>query len=271
MIEALQHDYVRNALAAGLLASIACGVIGAYVVVKKIVFMGGGISHASFGGIGIGHFLGINPLWGAFFYTLASAISMGVATRRTKLPPDTAIGVLWALGMALGVIFLDLTPGYTPQASSYLFGDIGITSLSDIMLMVALDIVIIFTVFLLYKEFLILSFDEEFGESVGAPMERSYLVLLSLIALSVVVLIRVVGIILVIALLTLPVAAGRQFTHSLKRLMLFSTLLGLISTTLGIGLWYEFDLASGPAIVVVSTSLFVLSLLFSQLRHRRIR
>ena len=270
-MEALQYDFVRNALLAGLLASVACGVIGTYVVVKKIVFMSGGISHASLGGIGIGQFLGINPLLGAFFYTLASAIGMGVVVRRTKLPEDVTIGALWVLGMALGVIFHDLAPGTVPGLPSYLFGDLSLTSSSDLILMAALDAVIILTVFLLYKEFLILSFDEEFGESVGAPMEKSYLVLLCLIALSVVVMVRVMGVILVIALLALPAAAGWQFTHSLKKLMLFSILLGLISTTLGIGLWYEFNLASGPAIVLVSIPLFILSFLFARLRRRRVK
>jgi zinc transport system permease protein len=269
-MEALQYDFVRNALLAGLLASVACGVVGTYVVVKKVVFMSGGISHASLGGIGIAQFLGINPLTGAFFYSLASAMGMGTVVRRTKLPEDVSIGALWVLGMSLGVIFNDLAPGSVPGLHSYLFGDLSLTSSSDLVLMAALDGVIILTVFLLYKEFLILSFDEEFGESVGAPMEKSYLILLCLIALSVVVMVRAMGIILTVALLSLPAAAGRQFTHSLKKIMLLSVLLSLISTTLGVGLWYEFNLASGPAIVLVSIPLLTLSFLSSRLRQRRV-
>ena len=200
MIEALQYEFMRNALIAGALASIACGIVGVYVVVKKMVFISGGIAHASFGGIGLGYFLGINPVLGALFFTVVSALSMGAVTRRTKLPEDTAIGILWAIGMALGIIFIGLTPGYAPDLFGYLFGNILTVPSSDIALMLVLNLVIITLVFLFYKELLALSFDEEFGTVVGVPTERLYYLLLCLIALTVVVLIRVVGIILVISL-----------------------------------------------------------------------
>ncbi|GAG65606.1 unnamed protein product, partial [marine sediment metagenome] len=204
MLEVLQYEFMRNALLAGLLAAIACGIIGTYVIVKRMVFISGGIAHASFGGIGLGYLLGINPVLGALFFATASALGMGLVTRRTKLPEDTAIGILWAMGMALGVIFIGLAPGYAPDLFSYLFGNILTVPLSDLVMMLILDVIIISVVFLLYKEFLALSFDEEFSTVVGMPTERLYLILLGLIALTVVVLIRVVGIILVIALLTIP-------------------------------------------------------------------
>ena len=124
MVEALQYEFMRNALLAGLLAAVACGIVGVYVVVKKIVFISGGIAHASFGGIGLGYFLGINPVLGAVFFSLASALGMGLVTKRTRLPQDTAIGILWAIGMALGIIFIGLTPGYAPDLFGYLFGSI---------------------------------------------------------------------------------------------------------------------------------------------------
>ncbi|GAI39454.1 unnamed protein product, partial [marine sediment metagenome] len=187
-----------------------------------MVFISGGVSHCSFGGIGLGYYLGINPVLGALFFTVASALGMGVMTRRTKLPEDTAIGVLWVMGMALGIILVGLTPGYPPDLFSYLFGSILLVPSFDLFMMLILDIVIISVVFLLYKEFLALSFDEEFGTVAGIPTERLYLTLLCLIALTVVVLIRVVGIILIIALLTIPAAMARQFTHSLKKMMLLS-------------------------------------------------
>ena len=122
MLEVLQYEFMRNALLAGLLAAIACGIIGTYVIVKRMVFISGGIAHASFGGIGLGYLLGINPVLGALFFAIASALGMGLVTRRTKLPEDTAIGILWAMGMALGVIFIGLAPGYAPDLFSYLFG-----------------------------------------------------------------------------------------------------------------------------------------------------
>ncbi len=269
MIDALQYEFVRNALIAGLLASIACGVIGVYVVVNRIVFISGGIAHASFGGIGLGYFLGINPILGAVLFSLASALGIGVLSKRTKLAEDIAIGVLWAIGMALGIIFIGLTPGYAPDLFSYLFGDILLVSHSDIIMMLILDVVIVSAVSLLYKEFLALSFDEEFGTVVGIPAERLYYLLLCLIALSVVVLIKVVGVILVIALLTIPAATSRQFTHNLKKMMLLSVLFGVICAVGGLWLSYELDLASGATIVLVSGVLFLVSLAFSRLRRRR--
>ncbi|MDY6911603.1 MAG: metal ABC transporter permease [Chloroflexota bacterium] len=267
MLEALQYEFMRNALFAGLLASVACGIIGTYVIVKRLVFISGGIAHTSFGGIGLGYFLGINPVVGALLFTVASALGMGMVTKRTRLAEDTAIGILWAMGMALGIIFIGLTPGYAPDLFGYLFGNILTVPLSDLTLMLALDVVIIAVVISLYKEFLAISFDEEFGVVAGVPVERLYLLLLCLIALTVVVLIRVVGIILVIALLTIPAATARQFTCDLKKMMLLSVLFGAVFTFCGLWLSYELDLASGATIILVSGALFILSLSVSRLRN----
>lgn len=269
MLEVLQYEFMRNALLAGLLAAIACGIIGTYVIVKRMVFISGGIAHASFGGIGLGYLLGINPVLGALFFAIASALGMGLVTRRTKLPEDTAIGILWAMGMALGVIFISLAPGYAPDLFSYLFGNILTVPLSDLVIMLILDVVIISVVFLLYKEFLALSFDEEFSTVVGMPTERLYLILLGLIALTVVVLIRVVGIILVIALLTIPAAMARQYTHSLKKVMCLSILFGAVFAVSGLWLSYVVDLASGATIILVAGILFLGSWGLSELRKRQ--
>jgi len=268
MLEVLQYEFMRNALIAGLLAAIACGIVGVYVVVKRVVFISGGIAHASFGGIGLGYFLGINPVLGAMFFTIASALGMGLVTKRTRLPEDTAIGILWAMGMALGIIFISLTPGYAPDLFSYLFGNILTVPAFDLMLMLILDVVIILLVLLLYKEFLLLSFDEEFSTIVGVPTERLYLLLLCLIALTVVVLIRVVGIILVIALLTIPAALARQFTHNLKKMMLLSILAGVVFTFSGLWLSYLLDLASGATIILVGGIFLSISFGVSKLRHK---
>ena len=271
MIDALQYEFMRNALFAGLLASVACGIIGSYVVVKKMVSVSGAISHSSFGGIGIGYFAGINPVLGALFFTIASALGMGLVIKRTKLPEDTAIGILWAMGMALGIIFIGLTPGYAPDLFSYLFGNILTVPFSDLIMMIILDFVIMTVVGLFYKEFLTISFDEEFGTVVGIPAERLYLVLLCLVALTVVVLIRVVGIILVIALLTIPAAIARQFTHNLFKMMLLSVLFGAILTFGGLWLSYEFDVASGATIILLSGTVLLITLVASRIRRRRIQ
>lgn len=268
MLEALQYEFMRNALIAGLLAAVACGIVGVYVVVKRIVFISGGIAHASFGGIGLGYLTGMSPVLGAMFFTLASALGMGLVIRRTKLPEDTAIGILWAMGMAMGIIFIGFAPGYAPDLFSYLFGNILTVPFSDLVLMLVLDAFIVAVVLAFYKGFLALSFDEEFGTVVGVPVERLYLLLLCMIALTVVVLIRVVGIILVIALLTIPAALAKQFTYDLRKMMLLAILFGALFTFGGLWLSYELNLASGATIILLGGTALLASFGFSRVRSR---
>jgi len=252
MMEVLQYEFMQNALIAGLLAAIACGIVGAYVVVKRIIFISGGIAHASFGGIGLGYLIGISPVVGALVFSLASALGIGYVTRRIRLPEDTAIGILWAIGMALGIVFIGLAPGYAPDLFSYLFGNILTVPASDLLLMLILDAAIIGIVILFYKEFLALSFDEEYSTVTGVPVEILYLILLCMIALTVVILLRIVGMILIIALLTIPAALARQFTYDLRKMMILAIFFGAILTFAGLWLSYLFDLASGATIVLVS-------------------
>jgi zinc transport system permease protein len=251
MFDLLQYSFIQNALAAAILASIACGIIGVYVVVKKIVFISGGIAHASFGGIGLGYYLGINPMLGVLPFSLVSALIMGTVSKKSKIPEDSAIGILWSLGMALGVIFVYLTPGYAPDLMTYLFGNILTVPRFDLYLMLGVDIIIVGAVYLFYKEFLSLCFDEEFTTVQGFPTEKLYLFLLCIIALTIVVLIKVVGIILVIALLTIPATLSRRFTHNLKQMMLISIVFGTAISVAGIGLSYALDVPSGATIILV--------------------
>ena len=268
MFDAFQFEFMRNALVAGLLASVACGIVGVYVVVKKIVSMSGSIAHASFGGIGLGYLLKFNPVLGAMLFALLSALTMGLVARRTKLPEDTAIGILWALGMALGVIFIGLSAGYAPDLMSYLFGNILTVPASDIYLMAALDVIIVALVIAFYKEFLLLSFDEEFGTVVGMPVDGLYLLLLCMVALTVVVLIRVVGMILVIAMLTFPAALARQFTHDIRKMMLLAVVFGMLFTFGGLWISYILNLASGATIILLSGLVLLLSYAVTGLRDR---
>ena len=268
MLELLQYEFVRNAIAAGILASIACGIIGVYVVVKRIVFISGGIAHASFGGIGLGYYLGINPILGVLPFSIASALSMGWVSKRSRLPEDTAIGILWALGMSIGIILVSLTPGYAPDLMTYLFGNILTVPFSDIILMLVLDAIIIVVVYSFYKEFLALCFDEEFATVRGVAAEKLYLVLLCLIALTVVVLIRVVGVILVIALLTIPAAMSRQFTANLKKMMVLSVMFGAVFSSGGIWLSYMFDVPSGATIVLVMSVVYLMYSLVKGIGNR---
>ncbi len=269
MLEVLQYEFMRNALIAGLLAAVACGIVGVYVVVKKIVFISGGIAHTSFGGIGLGYFLGINPILGALLFSLASGLAIGGITRKTRLPADTAIGVLWAAGMALGIIFISQTPGYAPDLMSYLFGNILTVPFQDILMMLALDAVIIVIVVAFFKEYLIISFDEEYATAIGMPVEKLYLLLMALIALTVVVLIRVVGMILVIALLTFPAAMARQFTHDLKTMMFLSVSFGFLFTLGGLWLSYVLKLPSGATIILLGGIVLAITYAITRLRLRR--
>ncbi|HIE30922.1 MAG TPA: metal ABC transporter permease [Methanosarcinales archaeon] len=259
MISTLGYGFMIDALAASLLAAIACGIVGVYVVVKRIVFISGGISHASFGGIGLGYFLGIEPVLCVIPFSIASALAIGEVSRRTRLSEDSAIGILWVMGMALGIMLIALTPGYAPDLLSYLFGNILMVSRSTLWVMLALDMVIVAVVYLLYKEFLAITFDEDFAMVIGIPAHKLYLVLLCLIALTVVMLIRVVGVIMVIALLTIPAALSRRFTGNLRKMMGLSIIFAALFSILGLYLSYIFDLPSGSTIVLVSGVVFFAS------------
>lgn len=269
MFDLLQYSFIQNAIIAAILASLACGIIGVYVVVKKIVSITGGIAHASFGGVGLGYFLGINPMLGVLPFSLASAMVMGTVGKKSKIPEDSAIGILWSLGMAIGVIFVYLTPGYAPDLMTYLFGNILTVPQSDLYMMFILDIVIVGSVYLFYKEFLALCFDEEFTTVQGLPTEKLYLFLLCIVALTIVVLIKVVGIILVIALLTIPACLSRKFTHNLKQMMLISIVFGTIISISGIGLSYLLDVPSGATIILVLSLVYGLIVIGLEILENR--
>ncbi|MBA7508807.1 Manganese transport system membrane protein MntB [subsurface metagenome] len=258
-MEIFQYEFMRNAVIAAVLVNIACGIVGTYVVIKKIVFISGGISHAAFGGIGLGYFLGIPPIVAAIPFSLISAITIGLISKRSKLSEDAAIGIIWAVGMASGIIFINLTPGYAPDLFSYLFGNILTIPVSDLYIMFAMDLIVILIVALFFKEFYAISFDEEFSTVTGIPNRILYLVILCMVALSVVVLIRIVGIILVIALLTIPSSICRQFTYNMKKLIISSIVTGIILTITGLWISYLLDLASGATIILLLALVFLLS------------
>jgi len=259
MLEIFQYQFMQRALIAAVLVSVACGVVGSYVVIKRIVSLSGAISHAAFGGVGLGYFLGVNPVLAAIPFSIISAMAIGGVRQITNISEDTGIGILWSVGMAMGVIFINLTPGYAPDLFSYLFGSILTVNNTDLFIMVILDIIIITTVYLFRRELLAVSFDEKFSKVVGLPALSIYLLLLALVALSVVVLIKVVGVILLIALFTIPAAISKQYTYNLRRLMVLATIIGIILTSLGLILSYIFNLASGATIVMVLAAAFAIS------------
>lgn len=261
MIEILQYDFMINALIASILASIAFGIVGTYVVVKRIVFISGGISHSAYGGIGLAFLLGFNPLLGGVLFSIGAAGLIAYLRKRGIQFEDTLIGIIWAFGMALGVIFIDLAPGYAPNLMSYLFGNILTIGINELYLILSLDVIILLITTLFFKQFQAVTFDEEFASTIGLPVNLIYALLLIVIALTTVVLIRLVGIILVVALLSIPSAISINFAKSIKRMMLLSTILGLIFTIFGLILSFYLNLASGAAIIIISVIGYVISLL----------
>jgi zinc transport system permease protein len=272
MLEALQLGFMRNALVAGILVSIACGIIGAYVVVNRIVFLSGGIAHAAYGGIGLAYLVGSDPTLTAVGFSLLSSMVMGIVHRETSERSDTIIGVIWAIGMALGVIFVDLTPGYKADLMSYLFGSILAVPQRDLWLMLGVDLLVLLVINLLYKELLAVSFDETYATVRNVPVGLVYYSLLALTALTVVMMMRIVGLIMVIALLTIPAAISGQFVSGMRRMMLSSSLLGIVFTVVGLALSFALNLTSGATIILVAATGYLASLairLLAESRRRR--
>jgi zinc transport system permease protein len=258
--DVLQFEFMRNALTAGILVSITCGIIGTLVVVNRIVFISGGIAHAAYGGIGVAFYMGFPPFLGAALFSFAVSMVMGIASLKDKKRVDAIIGVMWALGMALGIILIDLTPGYNVDLMSYLFGSILTVTRSDVWFMLALNTVVFLIVLVFYKEFLAMSYDEEFSFVVGIPVKTLYFTLLGMIALSVVMIIKIVGLILVIALISIPPYIAEKYTTSLGKMMILSSLLGVFFTVTGLWLSYRYNLTSGATIILVAGLGFFISL-----------
>lgn len=249
--------FLQQALAAGLLASVGCAVMGSYVVLKRITFLTGGIAHAVLGGMGVAYYFGAAPLAGALASAVLAALLIGWVRLRWHEQEDILIGALWATGMALGLVFISRTPGYSVDLMSYLFGNILLVSRADLWVMLGLDAVIVCVAALWHRQFMAVCFDEEFARARGVPVTLFYLLLLILVSLTVVLLIRVVGLILVIALLTIPAAIAVQFARSILPIMLIAGALGAFFNTAGLALSYGPDLPAGATIVLVAAAAYI--------------
>ena len=255
-IELFSYDFFQKAFISAVLASISCGIVGSYIVSRRIVFISGGITHASFGGIGLAFFLGFNPLLGAVIFAVLSALGIQFFTQKGNVREDSSIAIWWSLGMALGVIFTFITPGYTPNLMSYLFGNILTVSISEIWLMLSLDILVVLFFGIYYRKILYVAFDEEFAKAAQIPVALFNYILIVIIALTVVFNIRVVGIILILSLLTLPQATANLFTNNFKILILLSTLFAFIGTMAGLLISYFADIPSGATIIFTLILIF---------------
>lgn len=263
-MEILQYDFIQNALLAGVLISIAAGIIGSLVVVNKITFITGGIAHSSYGGIGIAIYLGLPVLFGATVFAIITAIIIAVLTLNNKKRIDSIIGIMWAFGMALGIIFVDLTPGYNVDLMSYLFGSIIAVSSDDLYYMFFLDLLIISLVGVFYKEILAVSYDSEFAKLRGLNVKFFYTMILILASLCVVAAIKAVGLILVIALLTIPTFIAEVFAKRLSTMMIISSFLAILFTILGLVFSYMYDISSGASIIITAVVFLIVVKLFKR-------
>lgn len=266
MLELFNYDFFRNALLAALLSSITCGIIGTYIVTRRIVFMSGGLTHTSFGGIGIGYFLGINPIWGAAVFAVISALGIEYFTKKAELRNDSVIAMFWAFGMATGIIFIYITPGYAPDLMSYLFGNILTVSARDILFMAVLAVIIILFFILFIRVIMFISFDEEFSLTKNIPGKLFNYLLIILVALTVVVNIKVVGIILVLSLLTIPQNIANTFTRNYTKIILISVVFGFIGIITGLFGAYYLDIPSGASIVFALVIMFVIAKILKRIK-----
>lgn len=270
-----EHAFLRTALLTGIVASVACGIVGSYVVARRITYIAGGIAHCVLGGMGAARYLqvvykwdALHPLYGAVAAALLAAVVIGLVSLRCREREDTVIGALWAIGMAVGILCISQTPGYNEDLMSYLFGNILMVSAGDLWLILGLDVVVVAAALLFYSPLLAVCFDEEFARLRGVPVELYYLMLLCLTALTVVLLVTVVGIVMVIALLTLPVAVAGHFTRTLWQTMALSTVLCIVFTTAGLAVSYGPNLPPGATTIVLAGAVYLLVAVLAGLMGR---
>lgn len=255
----LTYSFFQNAILAAILTAIVASIVGSYIVARRNVFISGGITHASFGGLGIAYYLGISPTFGAAVFAIASAFGIEWGSQKGGLREDSAIAILWSLGMAIGIIFVFLTPGYSPNLMSFLFGDILTVQTLDLLLLGGLAIILIIAVALFYEPILFTAFDEEFAKTSGYPVKTVRYIVSTFIALAIVFSIKIMGIILVLSLFTIPPSTANLYAKTLKSIIIISGIISLTGSILGLIMAYFLDLPSGATIIFTLTAIYILS------------
>ena len=258
LLEILQYTFFQHALLGSLFASIACGIIGTYIVTRRLVFISGGITHASFGGIGIGLYTGFSPILSAAIFSVLSAFGVEWLSKRKDMREDSAIAVFWTFGMAIGIIFSFLSPGFAPDLSAFLFGNILTITRTDIIVLAVLSLLLIafFSIFL--SPIIYIAFDREFARSQHIPVVLFEYILMMFIALTIVACLRMIGIVLAMSLLTIPQLTANLFTVSFKRIIFLSILFAYIGCLGGLLLSYQLQIPSGAAIIFFSILTYAL-------------
>jgi len=254
-----EYDFLFNSFLAVIFGSITAGVAGSYIVAKKMVFLSGGITHSSFGGIGIAYFFGISPVFGAACFGIASALGIQYMESRQKVSADSAIGFLWAFGMAVGIIFVYLTPGYTPDLMSYLFGSILTIHSSDLLALAILSIVLVIFFIRYYRLILYVAFDEGFARTFSSRVDLMKYLLIVLVALVVVLNIRIAGVVLVLSLLTIPPNIALLYTGKFSKMIIISIIAGFIGMLAGLAASWYLNIPTGATIIFILVLLWVVS------------
>lgn len=262
MIEAVfSYTFMRNAVLAALLASVVTGIIGTVAIEKKLISMSGGIAHASFGGIGLGYLLGFEPIWGGLCFAVGSSALICKMPKNMKIKADTMVGILWSFGMALGILFISLAPGYMPDITSYLFGDILSVSTNSIVYMAVFTVVVTVLFFSMYNYIVAYLFDEEYAAARGINIKLLKWMVYIMIPIGIIVLVKIVGIILTIALMTIPVSIAKMFFRSFGKVIIFSMLFSFLLCMAGLAASYYMNIPSGVSIVIISTVIYLLLML----------
>lgn len=265
-----EYDFLQNAMLAAVLSGVVCGIIGTYIVAKRMVFLAGGITHASFGGIGIAYYLGHNPILGALVFAILSSLGIEWGARKGKVREDSAIGMVWSFGMAIGIVFIYLTPGYAPNLMSFLFGNILTVNQADLIALAVLVAVLLIVAVFFLKQVVYVAFDAEFARSRGVYVNMVSYVMAVLIALAVVFCIRSVGIVLLISLLTIPSVIVNTVTKSFGKITLWASITAISGNIAGLYLSYTFNIPAGAAtIFLLAITLVIIKLL--PLRNRNLK
>lgn len=263
------YDFLVDALLAAVLSGVACGIVGTYVVTRRLVFLGGGITHASFGGIGIAYHFGLNPIGGAMIFAILSALGIEWAGAKGRIREDSAIGIVWSLGMAIGTLFIFATPGYAPNLMSFLFGDVLTVGHSNIVALEVLVGVLCVVMLLWYRPVMWASFDKDYARSQGVRANLILTAMTVLTAITIVLSIRIVGIVLLISLLTVPAVIASALTKSYPRILLLASLFAVVGNVVGLWVAYEVDFPVGATtIILLGITLFIVKLLTLP-SHRR--
>jgi zinc transport system permease protein len=263
MIEIFQFVFMQRAFMIGILIAILCAIIGLFIVLRRMALLGDGLAHISFGGIAAGMFFGIYPILSALIFSVLGALGIQ-KLKKMKVYSDSAIAIFFSFGLALGIILISLSRGFNADLMSYLFGSILAVSTVDILLILAVGIVVLITIYLFYKELVYITFDESSAKASGLPVEKLDTLLVILTAVIVVLSMRIVGILLVSSLMVIPASTALMFKKSFKQTMIISTIIAIISVIIGLISAYYFNLAAGGAIVMVLIAIFLTLLIFKK-------